>query len=98
MADVKAASEPITDYKKAEGLFRIHSWRPFYEQPEWSFTLYGQNLLNTMVSSYEYLYNENEGSHRVGLNLAYGGRYPWITGGTNYTVDRTGTCGPEILV
>jgi len=89
MAEVNVSNDPITDYKKAEGLFRIHSWRPFYEQPEWSFTLYGQNLLNTMVSSYEYLYNENEGSHRVGVNLAYGGLYPWITGGTNYTVDRT---------
>ncbi|MEY3577649.1 MAG: hypothetical protein RL394_1234, partial [Bacteroidota bacterium] len=89
MADVKASNDPITDYKKTERLFRIHSWRPFYAQPEWSFALYGQNLLNTMVSSYEYLYNENEGSHRMGVNLAYGGLYPWITGGANYTVDRT---------
>ena len=89
MVDVNASKDPITDYKKAEGLFRIHSWRPFYEQPEWSFSLYGQNLLNTMVSSYEYVYNENEGSHRVGVNLAYGGLYPWITGGTNYTMNRT---------
>lgn len=89
MTGVNVSNDPITDYKKAEGLFRIHSWRPFYEQPEWSFSLYGQNLLNTMVSSYEYLYNENEGSHRVGVNLAYGGLYPWITGGTNYTIDRT---------
>ena len=89
MAGVNASADPITDYKKREGLFRIHSWRPFYEQPEWSFSLYGQNLLNTMVSSYEYLYNENEGSHRVGVNLSYGELYPWITGGTNYTMNRT---------
>jgi hypothetical protein len=89
MAGVNASADSITNYKKDEGLFRIHSWRPFYEQPEWSFSLYGQNLLNTMVSSYEYVYNENEGSHRVGMNLAYGGLYPWITGGTNYTMNRT---------
>ncbi len=89
MTEVNGSNDSIAAYKKSEGLLRIHSWRPFYEQPEWSFTLYGQNLLNTMVSSYEYVYNENEGSHRVGLNLAYGGLYPWITGGTNYTVDRT---------
>lgn len=89
MTGVNASAYPITDYKKSEGLFRIHSWRPFYEQPEWSFSLYGQNLLNTMVSSYDYVYNENEGSHRVGVNLAYGGLYPWITGGTNYTMNRT---------
>lgn len=89
MAGVNASADSITNYKKVEGLFRIHSWRPFYEQPEWSFSLYGQNLLNTMVSSYEYVYNENEGSQRVGMNLAYGGLYPWITGGTNYTMNRT---------
>jgi len=89
MEDLNTSNDPITNYKKIEGLFRIHSWRPFYEQPEWSFTLYGQNLLNTMVSSYEYLYNENEGSHRVGVSLAYAGLYPWITGGTNYTMNRT---------
>lgn len=82
-------SNSVTDYKKSTQLINIHSWRPFYEQPEWSFTAYGQNLLNTMESSFEYVYNENEGSHRVGANLAYGGLYPWITGGTNYTVNRT---------
>ncbi len=76
-------------YPRGKGLINIHSWRPFYEQPEWSFTLYGQNLLNTFQSSYDYIYNENEGSHRVGANLAYGGLYPWITAATSYTMNRT---------
>lgn len=76
-------------YKTGKGLLNIHSWRPFYEQPDWSFTLYGENVLNTFQSSYDYTYNENEGSHKVGANLAYGGWYPWVTGATSYTVNRT---------
>jgi len=46
-------------------------------------------VLNKWRSSYTYAYNENEGSHRVGAELGYGGLYPWINGGTNYTANRT---------
>ena len=35
------------------------------------------------------MYNENEGSHKVGAELSYGALYPWISGGTNYTVNRS---------
>lgn len=79
----------INPYRKSSNLINFHSWRPFYEQPEWSFTLYGQNPLNTFESSLKYVYNENEGSHRFGINGVYGGLYPWITGGTDYTFSRT---------
>jgi hypothetical protein len=79
----------IESYKKSTKPFNFHSWRPFYEQPEWSFTLYGQNLLNTVETSMKYVYNENEGSHRFGFNGAYGSLFPWIIGGTDYTFSRT---------
>ncbi len=82
-------STPIEPYKKSTKPFNFHSWRPFYEQPEWSFTLYGQNLLNTVETSMKYVYNENEGSHRFGFNGAYGSLFPWIIGGTDYTFSRT---------
>jgi hypothetical protein len=79
----------ISKYSPSKRWMNLHSWRPFYEQPEWSFTLYGQNVLNTFQSSYDYIYNENEGSHKVGANVAYGGLYPWITAATSYTMNRT---------
>jgi len=66
----------------------IHSWRPFYEQPEWSFTMYGENVLNTVQTSIEYVYNENENSHRIGAGMVYGGLYPWLVGSISYTMDR----------
>lgn len=82
-------STPIESYKKSTKPFNFHSWRPFYEQPEWSFSVYGQNLLNTIETSIKYVYNENEGSHRFGFNGAYGSMFPWIIGGTDYTFSRT---------
>lgn len=75
-------------YTALKSPINIHSWRPFYEQPEWSFTLYGENVLNTVQSTLEYVYNENENSHRVGAGMVYGGLYPWLVGGVSYTTDR----------
>jgi hypothetical protein len=76
-------------YNGGTRLFNFHSWRPWYQQPEWSFSLYGENVLNTFSSEVFYQYNQNEGFHRVGFNGAYAGWYPWVTGNLSYTVDRT---------
>lgn len=60
-------------YSKANGLFNFHSWLPYYSSPEYSVTIYGQNVLNTYQSQLYYIYNENEQSNRVGYTGAYGG-------------------------
>jgi hypothetical protein len=78
-------------YRGTTGFFNFHSWRPYYEQPEWSMTLYGNNVLNTFRSSLYYAYNENEGYHQLGYNGSYAAWFPWITGGMSYTFDRTAT-------
>jgi hypothetical protein len=79
---------PVSTYSKLSSPFNFHSWRPYYEQPEWSFSLYGQNILNTFQSQLYYTYNENEGSHKTGFSGAYGAWFPWITGGVSYTFNR----------
>lgn len=78
----------VSKYSKWSSPFNFHSWRPFYDPPEWSLTLYGQNILNTFQSELSYTYNENEGSHNVGYDGLLGSWFPWITGGVNYTLDR----------
>jgi hypothetical protein len=80
----------VKKYKSTTKFFNFHSWRPYYEQPDWSLTFYGNNILNTFRSSLYYLYNENEGYHQVGFNGAYAAWFPWITGGVSYTYDRKG--------
>lgn len=79
---------PVTKYHKSSGLFNFHSWRPYYEQPEWSFSVYGQNILNTFQSELYYSYNENEDSHTTGFSGLYGGWFPWLTGGVAYSLNR----------
>ncbi len=75
LAQLPHRSDPVKKYKRSTKLFNFHSWRPYYEQPEFSFTIYGQNVLNTLQSELAYTYNENEGSHKFGYDAIYGGTY-----------------------
>jgi hypothetical protein len=79
----------ISKYPKSFHLLNIHSFRPNYQQPEYSFTLYGQNVLNTLQTQIAYTYNQNEGSHQLGYNGIYGGTYLQPVFGINQTWHRT---------
>ncbi|MCF3108919.1 hypothetical protein LL912_09030 [Niabella sp. CC-SYL272] len=68
--------------------FNFHSWRPNYEDPEFSFTLYGNNTLNTTQTQVYYIYNENDRTHAAGASVTYGGLFPYIGLGSEYTFNR----------
>lgn len=78
----------IKDYSKSTGLLHIHSWRPYYSDPEFSFTVYGENFLNTFQSEFYYLYNQNDKTNAVGLNAIYGGWFPYVSMGTQMIFDQ----------
>ncbi|MFZ9262168.1 MAG: hypothetical protein ACO3AA_02455 [Chitinophagaceae bacterium] len=86
--DFPDSSYQVSSYSSQTQLMNIHSWRPYYERPNWSFSLYSQNVLNTLQSTYQYVFNENEKSHQFGAYATYGALYPWMIGGTNYTFNR----------
>lgn len=65
----------VQKYGPLKGLIKIHSWRPMYSDPDYSFTLYSDNVLNTFHSELAYTYNQNEGSHKLGVLGAYGGTF-----------------------
>ena len=65
----------ITKYRKGFHLFNFHSWRPNYDDPEITYSLLGENVLNTLQSDVSYTYNRNEGSHKAGASFIYGGWY-----------------------
>lgn len=81
----------VRNYSKATRLFNFHSWRPYYEDPEFSFSLYGNNVLNTAAAELYYLFNENEKTHAAGANFTYGGWFPQINAGIQYTFNREAT-------
>jgi len=89
---------PVSKYSKSFRLLNLHSYRPYYEAPEYSFTLYGENVLNTLRTEIAYTYNENEGSHKVGYNGIFGGAYLQPVFGVSHTWQRTAAFRNDTLV
>jgi hypothetical protein len=75
-------------YRKSTGLFHFHSWAPNYSDPEFTFSVYSDNVLNTFSNELYYRYNQNENSHGLGWNASYGGFFPMINAGVEYTYNR----------
>jgi hypothetical protein len=83
----------VTKYRKGFQPFNFHSWRPYYEDPEFSFSIYGENVLNSFRSEVSYVYNENESSNKVGYNGILGGGYLQPIFGLSHTWHRSGRLG-----
>lgn len=82
---------PVSKYSKGTRLLNFHSWRPYYEDPIFTYTLYGQNVLNTLQTELYYLYNQNERTNAVGLSTTYGALFPYLSAGAEYTFRITDT-------
>lgn len=81
----------ITNYKKSFRLFNFHSWRPYISDPEYTYSLSGENILNTFLSEIYFTYNRNEKFKETGASFAYGGLFPVIRAGASYIFDRSFT-------
>lgn len=89
--DIVTRSFSVSKYKKETRLLNFHSWRPYYEDPFFTYTLYGQNVLNTLQTEIYYSYNQNENTNAVGFNTVYGAWFPYLSAGAEYTFARTDT-------
>jgi hypothetical protein len=83
-------------YDKTTGLFNFHSWQPNYVDPEFTFSLFSDNILNTFTNELYYRYNQNEKSHAVGFSTLYGGLFPVLRAGVEYNFNRTVALGRNI--
>ncbi len=88
---------PVKRYSRGTGLFNFHSWRPDYADPEFMLRFFSDNILNTFSNELFYRFNQNETSHSVGWNAAYGGLYPVITTGIEYIANRSFDFGAQNL-
>ncbi|HVG42513.1 MAG TPA: hypothetical protein VM888_12940 [Chitinophagaceae bacterium] len=79
---------PVTPYKKSTVLINIHSWSPDYEDPEFTFCVFSDNILANFSNEIFYRYNQNEQSHTTGFSTYYGGLFPLLNGGFDYTANR----------
>jgi hypothetical protein len=78
----------VKKYKKSFQLFNFHSRRPVYDAPEYGYTFYSENMLNTFTNTLTYTYNENERSHKAELLATYGGFYTVLFGGIETAFNR----------
>ncbi|SFW14648.1 hypothetical protein SAMN05661012_00232 [Chitinophaga sancti] len=83
----------ITAYRKSTKLINLHSWLPSFNDPDYSLTIYGDNILNTASTTLGYTYNRNEGSSALSGNLIYGALFPYLQGGATYTFNRSDLYG-----
>jgi hypothetical protein len=86
----------VQKYNKATKLFNFHSWRPYYEDPDFTFSLYGENVLNTFQTQVYYHYNQNDRTNGIGFNGAFSALFPYINFGTEYTFDIADSSGGHL--
>jgi hypothetical protein len=88
LARVKNDTLKVTKYHKSHHLFNFHSLIPNFNDPNYTLSLAGENVLNTMQTNLSFTYNRDEGYKDFGFNAAYGALFPYILGGADYILDR----------
>lgn len=88
LAQLPARNFNVNTYPKSFGLFNFHSRRPYISDPDYSFSIVSQNVLNTLQSELFFNYNRNEEYKQLGFSVLYGGLFPVLKLGANYTIDR----------
>ena len=78
----------VATYNKSYRLLNFHSLEPLADDPVYSFSLVGENVLNTLQSELFFNYNRNERYKQLGFNATYGGLFPYLSGGLTQTFDR----------
>lgn len=88
LATVVDSSLKVTKYHKSYHLFNFHSLIPNFSDPNYTFSLAGENVLNTFQSDLSFTYNRDEGYKEIGFDAIYGALFPYIRGGADYVIDR----------
>ena len=87
---VKNDSLRITKYHKSYHLFNFHSLIPNFNDPDYTLSLAGENVLNTLQSQLSFTYNRDEGYKELSFEAIYGAWFPYVTGGADYYFSRRG--------
>lgn len=89
LGSIPASTAQVTKkYPQTFKLFNFHSILPYVTDPNYTLSLVGNNVLNTMQSELFVAYNRDERYKQVGTNLTYGGLFPYINAGASYIFNR----------
>lgn len=87
--EVPDDSFAITKYPKAFKLFNFHSIEPSVNGPDHTLSIVSENILNSLQSNLSFTYDHSEKYKQIGFDGIYSGWFPYLSGGVNYTFDRT---------
>lgn len=90
LSRVKDDSLPVSKYRKSHHLFNFHSLIPDFNDPNYTLSIEGENVLNTLQSQLSFNYNRDEGYKQLGFDAIYGALFPYLSGGADYYFDRRG--------
>ena len=79
----------VSKYPKSFRLFNFHSIEPAINDPLYTLSLVGENILNTFQSSLSLTYNRAEKSKEISFLGTYGAWFPFVSGGINFLQDRS---------
>jgi len=88
LASVVDSSLKIIKYHKSYHLFNFHSLIPNINDPNYTLSIAGENVLNTFQSDLSFNYNRDEGYKEFEFDAIYGALFPYISGGADYILDR----------
>ena len=92
---IGTASYPVKRYPASFHLINFHSWRPYINDPDYTFSLVSENILNTLQSELYVTYNRDEKYKQVGVDAIYGVLFPYLDAGLDYTFDRSSLYGSQ---
>ena len=95
--DIGTGHYRATNYPITSHLINFHSWRPYINDPDYQLSLVSDNVLNTLETEIFAAYNRNEQYKQVGVDATYGGLYPYIDLGWDYTFDRNALYGKRTI-
>ena len=79
----------IKKYKKSFKILNFHSIEPAISDPDYTLSLVGENILNTLESELSFTYDRAEKYKEISFSTTYGGWFPFISAGVNYLIDRS---------
>ncbi|HWB24500.1 MAG TPA: hypothetical protein VG738_03425 [Chitinophagaceae bacterium] len=98
LQEISHTTYPVEKYPKTYHLVNIHSYRPFYDYPNTSVIVYGDNVLNTFETQLYYTHNHNEGYNKYGFTGVYGGTYVQPVLDVNQTYNRQASYRPDTVL
>ena len=79
----------ITPFHKSFKILNFHSIEPAIDDPQYSLSLVGENILNTLQSNLSFTYDRSEKFKELSFNATYGALFPFLNAGINYYFDRS---------